>query len=1062
MVKDITTTFVPRPVAVGLLIAATTALLLFAGLPAGADVAAESYGVIYTSSSSNGSAGSVSFADEDIVAWDTTTDVWSKHLDGSDVGLANYDLNGFHILDPSIPLSPILMTFQQEATIPDLGLVDDSDIVLFTPTSLGEVSNGTFTMYLDGSTMSLTTNNEDIDAIAFAPDGRLVISTIGSPNLPATGGGTVAGRDEDLFIHNVDDTFELYLDGSDVSFSTDLGSAWIHPRTNEVFGTNTGAWDIDGLVGDGDDMLLFVGTFGPTTTGAFSTFFDGDEHDIGGEQLDALFIDFFPLADLSVTVTDDVDPLAAEDPLTLTVEISNAGPDDAEDVVATVTLPAGLEAAGLTGCAEDPDGLVCSLGALPASTSASFTVDVSIDADRYGVVTSTARAATSTIDPEATNNTGSETTTITWNPAAADDEAQTDIDTTLGAGNLLSNDDLGVPDAAVASFGGGDLGGAADDNAADATVAVGDGELSVNADGSFTFTPDTGFSGIFTFDYRITNVSGSSDATMEIRVGPEQLSDRDAVVHVSSETAGEVGGVEFEDEDIISYDFESDTWSMFFDGSDLGLESRDLSGFHIVDPEAPLPTILFTLANPMNVPGFGPADDSDILEFTPSSLGDTTSGTLALHLDGSAVGLTTWDEDIDAIARAADGRTIISTVGESSVPAVGGASLTAQEQDLLVLNSDGTFELLFDGSELDANITGAWLDTETDSIHASFRRGLTTAGVSGDADDVHVFPLATGQEVELQGTLFDGDDHEFGSEQIDGLQVSYGDTVTVPTEEPTITSDGGGAQGWITIEENRGAPGTVIWGGGAFTSTQPLLSSAEVVDDSGNVYSTGFFQGTVDFDPGAGLEERTSAGGFDLFVSKLDDAGDHVWTVVLGDTGDDRGAGVAVGDTGDVYVTGYFQGTVDFDPGAGVDELTASGVEDVFVARLTAAGDLVWVQGMGGSDDVAGSGVAVDETGTLISIDDFVTDVQASDPGGETEAGGGITYSFTSTIDGADNAAFNLDADTGLVGFATPPDFESPADANGDNDYEVEVTATNSGGLTDTQTLTVRVSDAED
>ncbi|MCP4785811.1 MAG: hypothetical protein GY878_19890 [Fuerstiella sp.] len=56
------------------------------------------------------------------------------------------------------------------------------------------------------------------------------------------------------------------------------------------------------------------------------------------------------------------------------------------------------------------------------------------------------------------------------------------------------------------------------------------------------------------------------------------------------------------------------------------------------------------------------------------------------------------------------------------------------------------------------------------------------------------------------------------------------------------------------------------------------------VDSSGNVYTTGKFYGTVDFDPGAGTTNLTSNGGTDVFVSKLDSSGDLVWAKSFGDT----------------------------------------------------------------------------------------------------------------------------------------------------------------------------------
>ena len=111
------------------------------------------------------------------------------------------------------------------------------------------------------------------------------------------------------------------------------------------------------------------------------------------------------------------------------------------------------------------------------------------------------------------------------------------------------------------------------------------------------------------------------------------------------------------------------------------------------------------------------------------------------------------------------------------------------------------------------------------------------------------------------------------------------------------------------------------------------------VDSSGNVYTTGSFNGTVDFDPGTGVENLTSAGGSDGFISKLDSSGNYVWAKSLGDTGFDYVRSIAVDSSGNVYTTGNFNGTVDFDPGAGVENVTSNGSNDVFVLKLTPSGE---------------------------------------------------------------------------------------------------------------------------
>lgn len=91
--------------------------------------------------------------------------------------------------------------------------------------------------------------------------------------------------------------------------------------------------------------------------------------------------------------------------------------------------------------------------------------------------------------------------------------------------------------------------------------------------------------------------------------------------------------------------------------------------------------------------------------------------------------------------------------------------------------------------------------------------------------------------------------------------------------------------------------------------------------------------------------------------------------------------------------------------------------------------------------------VAVDENSTA------VTTVVADDPDGPT-----LTYAI---VGGADAALFELDALTGTLVFASAPDFENPADQNGDNVYEVVVEASD-GSNTDRQTLSVTVGNLND
>lgn len=124
------------------------------------------------------------------------------------------------------------------------------------------------------------------------------------------------------------------------------------------------------------------------------------------------------------------------------------------------------------------------------------------------------------------------------------------------------------------------------------------------------------------------------------------------------------------------------------------------------------------------------------------------------------------------------------------------------------------------------------------------------------------------------------------------------------------------------------------------------------LDGSGNVHTTGRFSNTVDFDPGAGTANLTALS-IDVFVQKLDTDGNYIWAKQMVGSGDDpsaSGRSIAVDGSGNVYTTGDFEETVDFDPGAGTANLTSVGGDDIFVSKLDASGNYLCAFSLGDPD----------------------------------------------------------------------------------------------------------------
>lgn len=113
------------------------------------------------------------------------------------------------------------------------------------------------------------------------------------------------------------------------------------------------------------------------------------------------------------------------------------------------------------------------------------------------------------------------------------------------------------------------------------------------------------------------------------------------------------------------------------------------------------------------------------------------------------------------------------------------------------------------------------------------------------------------------------------------------------------------------------------------------------VDELGNQYVTGSFYGNITL----GGCELNSMGGQDVFVAKLDPAGNCVWAVSAGGTENDEGYEIAQASNGNVYLTGIYRGTAGF----GNTQLSSRGLSDIFVAKLDNAGNWLWARSAGGA-----------------------------------------------------------------------------------------------------------------
>jgi gliding motility-associated-like protein len=152
------------------------------------------------------------------------------------------------------------------------------------------------------------------------------------------------------------------------------------------------------------------------------------------------------------------------------------------------------------------------------------------------------------------------------------------------------------------------------------------------------------------------------------------------------------------------------------------------------------------------------------------------------------------------------------------------------------------------------------------------------------------------------------------------------------------------------------------------------------IDKNDNIYVTGLFSLTKDFDPGPGVYNLTSAGAYDAFVYKTDAHGNFIWAKQFGGTMDDEGRSITTDNAGNIYVTGYFRGTADLDPGPDTLNLSSSGGMDIFICKLDPSGNLVWSKHIGGNGMDFPAGIVADQMSSFYLGGHFL-DTCDVDPG---------------------------------------------------------------------------------
>ena len=194
---------------------------------------------------------------------------------------------------------------------------------------------------------------------------------------------------------------------------------------------------------------------------------------------------------------------------------------------------------------------------------------------------------------------------------------------------------------------------------------------------------------------------------------------------------------------------------------------------------------------------------------------------------------------------------------------------------------------------------------------------------------------------------------------------------------------------WTDIFIAKLTPGGEHLWSKSFGGDEHQYAVAVAVDGQDQVVLTGYFANAVNLGGG----DLISAGRKDIYVAKLTASGQHLWSKRFGDGADQEISGAAVDGAGNIVFTGLFEGAMDLGGGA----IASQGAMDIFVAKLSGAGDPIWSRRAGDWNNQTGTAVAVDGQGDVVIAGIFASEINL---GGEDLMTGGLFDLYLAKLGG--------------------------------------------------------------
>jgi gliding motility-associated-like protein len=203
------------------------------------------------------------------------------------------------------------------------------------------------------------------------------------------------------------------------------------------------------------------------------------------------------------------------------------------------------------------------------------------------------------------------------------------------------------------------------------------------------------------------------------------------------------------------------------------------------------------------------------------------------------------------------------------------------------------------------------------------------------------------------------------------------------------------------------------------------------VDGGYSAFITGSFMGNANFNP-SGPAFNVTASFQEVFITRINEVGTHLWTRTFNNSGDV--ASLVVDNANNVIIAGRFLGTVDFDPGVGVQNMVAVGI-DYYMLKLNSSGTFQWCKQWASiNSDVQATVLQVDGLNRIYFIGEMFDLNSDMDPG----AGVALKSAFSGSI----GSLFYIKLSSSGT-YITSEVYNTPnvnADFVVDNNYDLHIT----------------------